>query len=188
MLTLKSFEHDFNYTASSKTRVSSLAVALQQLGAFVACFAIWPVTHRLGRKWALVACAAIFCVGVVLETVRSRSIAVFYAGRVVCGLGIGGSATVIPIYLGEMSPKESRARLGSCRGGRGSWRRRFCGSGDDGRVEEKMEPRACWLRSHSGRFCGREGGPAKVKPAGFLRVRRGTRVHSRDHDQDEGKG
>lgn len=62
----------------------------------------------------MMTCSAIFCVGVVLETVRSRSIAVFYAGRVVCGLGIGGSATVIPIYLGEMSPKESRARLGSC--------------------------------------------------------------------------
>ena len=62
----------------------------------------------------MMTCSAIFCVGVVLETVRSRSIAVFYTGRVVCGLGIGGSATVIPIYLGEMSPKESRARLGSC--------------------------------------------------------------------------
>lgn len=62
----------------------------------------------------MMTCSAIFCAGVVLETVRSRSIAVFYTGRVVCGLGIGGSATVIPIYLGEMSPKESRARLGSC--------------------------------------------------------------------------
>lgn len=62
----------------------------------------------------MMTCSAIFCAGVVLEAVRSRSIAVFYTGRVVCGLGIGGSATVIPIYLGEMSPKESRARLGSC--------------------------------------------------------------------------
>lgn len=62
----------------------------------------------------MMTCSAIFCAGVILETVRSRSIAVFYTGRVVCGLGIGGSATVIPIYLGEMSPKESRARLGSC--------------------------------------------------------------------------
>lgn len=62
----------------------------------------------------MMTCSAIFCAGVILETLRSRSIAVFYLGRVICGLGIGGSATIIPIYLGEMSPKESRARLGSC--------------------------------------------------------------------------
>lgn len=59
-------------------------------------------------------CSAIFCTGVLLETIRSGSIAVFYLGRVICGLGIGGSATIIPIYLGEMSPKDKRARLGSC--------------------------------------------------------------------------
>ena len=59
-------------------------------------------------------CSAVFCVGVVLETLRSGSVATFYAGRVVCGLGIGGSATIIPIYLGEMSPADMRARLGSC--------------------------------------------------------------------------
>ncbi|RAL14596.1 MFS general substrate transporter [Aspergillus homomorphus CBS 101889] len=47
----------------------------------------------------------------ILDT-HTRS--VFYLGRVICGLGIGGSATVIPIYLSEMSPTSMRARLGSC--------------------------------------------------------------------------
>lgn len=62
----------------------------------------------------MILCSAVFCAGVVLETLRSGSIATSYAGRVVCGLGIGGSATIIPIYLGEMSPTDMRARLGSC--------------------------------------------------------------------------
>src|SRR5699024_10732214 len=112
--TFPSFQTDFNFTDANATRISSIAVGIQQAGALIGCFAIWPLTNRHGRRLAMMTCSAIFCAGVVLETVRSRSIAVFYTGRVVCGLGIGGSATVIPIYLGEMSPKESRARLGSC--------------------------------------------------------------------------
>jgi MFS family permease len=58
--------------------------------------------------------SAIFCAGVIFEVINSHSLPVFYLGRVICGLGIGGSATVIPIYLSEMSPKDIRARLGSC--------------------------------------------------------------------------
>ncbi|KAB8234585.1 uncharacterized protein BDW43DRAFT_310247 [Aspergillus alliaceus] len=34
--------------------------------------------------------------------------------RAICGLGIGDSATVIPIYLSEMNAKNMRARAGSC--------------------------------------------------------------------------
>lgn len=62
----------------------------------------------------MMVCSGIFCAGVVLETIRSGTLMTFYMGRTICGLGIGGSATIIPIYLGEMSPKEIRARLGSC--------------------------------------------------------------------------
>ncbi|RHZ66530.1 sugar porter family MFS transporter [Aspergillus thermomutatus] len=114
VLTFESFEHDFRYSAADKTRVSSIAVGIQQAGALVGCFAVWPVTNRWGRRPAMMACSAIFCAGVILEVINSHSLALFYVGRVICGLGIGGSATVIPIYMAEMSPKETRARLGSC--------------------------------------------------------------------------
>ncbi|RHZ55080.1 hypothetical protein CDV55_101630 [Aspergillus turcosus] len=114
VLTFESFERDFRYSPADKTRVSSIAVGIQQAGALVGCFAIWPVTNRWGRSLAMMACSAVFCAGVILEVINSHSLAMFYAGRVICGLGIGGSATVIPIYMAEMSPKETRARLGSC--------------------------------------------------------------------------
>ncbi|GIJ99802.1 hypothetical protein Aspvir_003805 [Aspergillus viridinutans] len=114
VLTFESFARDFRYSPADKTRVSSIAVGIQQAGALVGCFAIWPVTNRWGRRLAMMACSAVFCAGVILEVINSHSLALFYAGRVICGLGIGGSATVIPIYMAEMSPKESRARLGSC--------------------------------------------------------------------------
>ncbi|PIG80654.1 MFS quinate transporter [Aspergillus arachidicola] len=114
VLTFDSFLRDFNCTPDVQTRVSAIAVGIQQAGALVGCLAIWPVTNRHGRRWAMMYCSAIFCLGVILEVINSHSLPVFYLGRVICGLGIGGSATVIPIYLSEMSPTDMRARLGSC--------------------------------------------------------------------------
>jgi sugar porter (SP) family MFS transporter len=62
----------------------------------------------------MMVCSVVFCIGVVLEVIDTNSLSAFYVGRVICGLGVGASATVIPIYLSEMSPKEIRGRLGSC--------------------------------------------------------------------------
>ncbi|KAK3069304.1 hypothetical protein LTR53_012460 [Teratosphaeriaceae sp. CCFEE 6253] len=113
VLTMTSFENDFRYTAKEKTNVTSLAVSLQQLGAFVACFAIWPVTHRYGRRWAIVACAFIFCLGAAIETGNTHSRVAFYVGRVIAGLGLGGSSVVVPMFSSEMTPKQIRGQIGS---------------------------------------------------------------------------
>lgn len=78
------------------------------------CFAIWPVNNRCGRRVAIGVCSAVFCAGVVLEVIDLHSLTVFYLGRVLCGLGVGGSSSVIPVYLSEMAPKEVRGSLGSC--------------------------------------------------------------------------
>lgn len=114
VLTLENFEKDFGYTKAESTTVSSIAVGIQQAGALVGCFAVWPVTKVLGRRKTIMICSLVFIIGVVLETINTGSIECFYVGRVICGLGIGGSATIIPIYLSEMAPKEDRGRLGSC--------------------------------------------------------------------------
>lgn len=110
---MKPFEHDFRYTQATHTTVSALAVSLQQLGAFVACFAIWPFTKRFGRKWAIAACAAMFCLGAALETANSHSRVLFYVGRVIAGLGLGGSSVVVPMFSSEMTPKQVRGQIGS---------------------------------------------------------------------------
>ncbi|KAJ5432986.1 uncharacterized protein N7458_012142 [Penicillium daleae] len=114
VLTFKSFQDSFDFTAAQKTRVSSIAVGIQQAGALAGCFLVWPVTNRYGRRIAMMLCSLVFCLGVVLEVIDTHSLPAFYVGRVICGLGIGGSATIIPIYMSEMSPKEIRGQLGSC--------------------------------------------------------------------------
>ncbi|KAK4984094.1 hypothetical protein LTR50_006836 [Elasticomyces elasticus] len=113
VLTLASYQHDYGYTTKQATRTSSLAVGLQQLGAFVACFAIWPVTHRFGRKKALLICSATFCVGAIIQTINTHSLPAFYVGRVIAGVGLGGSSVVVPMFNGEMMPKEMRGQVGS---------------------------------------------------------------------------
>ncbi|CAG8122592.1 unnamed protein product [Penicillium olsonii] len=114
VLTFPSFEDSFGITPSQKTSISAIAVGIQQAGAFAGCFLIWPLTNVYGRRIAMAICSLVFCIGVILETIDTRSLAAFYVGRVICGLGVGGSATIIPIYMSEMAPKEIRGQLGSC--------------------------------------------------------------------------
>lgn len=113
-MTFKSFHDDFRYGPDDETHVSAISVGIQQAGAFVGCFAIWPINNRYGRRPAIVVCSIIFCAGVILEILNLHFLPLFYLGRIICGLGVGGSSSVIPVYLSEMSPKEIRGRLGSC--------------------------------------------------------------------------
>jgi sugar porter (SP) family MFS transporter len=88
-------------------------VGLQQLGAFLACFAIWPVANRFGRKWALVLCSTIFVIGAVIQTINTHSFRAFLAARFIAGIGLGGSSVVVPMFSSEMAPKELRGQIGS---------------------------------------------------------------------------
>jgi MFS family permease len=113
VLTFQSYERDFRYTDDEATSVAALAVGLQQLGALLGCFLIWPVTHWIGRKYSIVICSAIFILGAAVQTINSHNTSVFFAGRIVAGLGLGGSSVVVPMYSSEMAPKQIRGQIGS---------------------------------------------------------------------------
>ena len=67
----------------------------------------------MGRKWFIVACAALFCVGSTIQFVAtgSTAVALLYAGRILGGIGVGASSAVVPIYIAEVSPAEIRGSL-----------------------------------------------------------------------------
>lgn len=113
VLTLSSFQNDFNFDEYSATRFSSLAVGMQQLGGFMACFAIWPVTHTLGRKRAIAISSFIFIIGATIQTINTRSQTMFLLGRTIAGFGLGGSSVVVPMFSSEMTPKQIRGQVGS---------------------------------------------------------------------------
>jgi MFS family permease len=112
-LTLASFVQDFRYSKAHATRVNSLAVGLQQAGAFGSCLLAWPVADNLGRKKTLILSSTIFYVGVIIETINTHSMGVFYVGRVVAGVGLGAATIVVPMSNSEMTPKELRGQIGS---------------------------------------------------------------------------
>ncbi|OCK78881.1 MFS sugar transporter-like protein [Lepidopterella palustris CBS 459.81] len=113
VLTLSSYIHDFGYNTKHKTRVNSLAVGLQQAGAFAACFVIWPMTDRIGRKKSLMLSSVVFCVGAIIQTINTHSLAAFYVGRTIAGIGLGAASVVVPMFSSEMTPKEYRGQIGS---------------------------------------------------------------------------
>ncbi|KAK5452840.1 hypothetical protein LTS15_006988 [Exophiala xenobiotica] len=114
VLTLASFQHDFRYTKAEKTQVNSNCVSILQAGAFFGCFGIWPLTSRLGRRWGFIIASLVFCIGTIMQIVNSHSIGLFYAGRVIAGLGTGAATVLVPMFSAEMAPKEIRGKLGSC--------------------------------------------------------------------------
>lgn len=55
----------------------------------------------------------VFSVGGILQVVNSHSIGVFYAGRIISGLGIGAATVLVPMFSAEMAPVHLRGNLGS---------------------------------------------------------------------------
>lgn len=47
-----------------------------------------------------------------MEIPNSHHLSVFYVGRVIAGLGLGGATVVVPMYSSEMAPKNLRGRVG----------------------------------------------------------------------------
>lgn len=114
VLTLSSFQRDFRYTQGQKVQVSSNCVSILQGGAFFGCFIIWPITSWLGRKWGIVVSSVVFCIGAIMQVINVHSLGLFYAGRVISGLGTGGATVMVPMMAGEFAPKHLRGRLGAC--------------------------------------------------------------------------
>ncbi|KAJ7780082.1 general substrate transporter [Mycena maculata] len=113
IITFASFQDDFRYGKGDATRTNSLVVGIQQAGAFVGCWAISPVAARWGRRSAIEICSTVFTLGAILQTINTHSLPAFYVGRVISGLGLGGSSVIISMFSSENAPKEIRGRLGS---------------------------------------------------------------------------
>lgn len=108
---MKAYQRDFGYT--DHTTVSAVMVSLQNVGAFLAAVAIFPLSERYGRKSTIQIACLVFIVGVILQVVPSHSLVCFYMGRFVSGLGLGAATAVVPSYNAEQAPKEIRGKLGS---------------------------------------------------------------------------
>ena len=107
---MDSYEGHFGYT--DNTTVSAVMVSLQNAAAFLAAAFCFPISERLGRKTTIQAAMTLFCGGVLLQVVPSHSLACYYVGRIIAGLGLGCGTATVPAYNAEMAPKEIRGKVG----------------------------------------------------------------------------
>ncbi|ANB12803.1 Snf3p [Sugiyamaella lignohabitans] len=111
ILSLESFKDHFHVTASNSSAVSSNAVSLLQAGGFFGALFISPACQRFGRRLSMIFAAIVFLCGAVMQIAGTGGLPLFYVGRVIAGLGVGGVTCCVPTYVAEMLPKKIRGTM-----------------------------------------------------------------------------
>ncbi|GMA60089.1 sugar porter family MFS transporter [Alicyclobacillus fastidiosus] len=86
------------------------AVSCLMVGAIIGAGFAGTLSDRFGRKKMLVAAAILFSIGSVGSALAS-TIAEFVVARIIGGVGIGVSSTLVPLYIAEIAPTKHRGRL-----------------------------------------------------------------------------
>ncbi|MED4371792.1 sugar porter family MFS transporter [Bacillus licheniformis] len=89
-----------------------LVVSAILIGAIFGSGLSGRLTDRFGRRRAIMSAAVLYCIGG-LGTALAPSTEYMVAFRIVLGLAVGCSTTIVPLYLSELAPKESRGALSS---------------------------------------------------------------------------
>lgn len=96
---LDSFGNEFGFndmSESQSTLIKANVVSLFQAGAFFGSPMAYATCHYLGRVKSLWITASIFILGAALTFASiNGELGPLYAGRVICGLGVGGCTMVV---------------------------------------------------------------------------------------------
>ncbi|KAJ3958394.1 hypothetical protein N0V92_005036 [Colletotrichum tropicale] len=119
-MSLPSFQSRFGLDSSTGTDLAALKaniVSTFQGGCFFGVLLCYYLVERLGRRWVLIGCGALFDLGAILQLVASGNLALIYAGRVLTGSSdtqwhvpfalqiIPGSLLSICMFLQPESPR-----------------------------------------------------------------------------------
>ncbi|EMC96899.1 hypothetical protein BAUCODRAFT_431770 [Baudoinia panamericana UAMH 10762] len=94
------------------TFMQGLVTSIYEIGCFAGCISSMSFTERLGRKKPIFIGTILVIIGAVLQT-TSYSLAQFFVGRVVAGLGTGLNTSLIPVWQAETLPASKRERFGT---------------------------------------------------------------------------
>lgn len=85
------------------------AVSNVVIGCVVGAFVAGPLAGRYGRKKALIVAALLFTISAI-GAALAATFTWFVIYRIIGGLAVGIAATVSPMYMSEVSPKDMRGR------------------------------------------------------------------------------
>ncbi|XP_009555005.1 solute carrier family 2, facilitated glucose transporter member 5 isoform X1 [Cuculus canorus] len=99
---------------SFQTLLWSLTVSMYPLGGFVGSLVVWPLVNSCGRKGTLLinnlfSIAAAILMG---TSELSKTPGVIIFSRFIMGIYAGLASNVVPMFLGELSPKNLRGAIG----------------------------------------------------------------------------
>ncbi|XP_076848151.1 solute carrier family 2, facilitated glucose transporter member 5 [Brachyhypopomus gauderio] len=101
-------------TESAQTVLWSLTVSMFPLGGFFGSLMVAPLVNKLGRKGTLLF-NNIFSIGPAVMMGVSEivgSFEIIIVARFIVGICAGLSSNVVPMYLGELAPKNLRGAIG----------------------------------------------------------------------------
>ncbi|WP_027955783.1 sugar porter family MFS transporter [Halobacillus kuroshimensis] len=92
--------------------LEGLVVSSLLVGAIVGAGLSGYVSDRFGRRKVVFTIALIY-IGGSFVLAFAPNVPMLVTGRVILGLAVGGSTAIVPVYLSEMAPTDSRGALGS---------------------------------------------------------------------------
>ncbi|NXS57509.1 GTR5 protein, partial [Brachypteracias leptosomus] len=97
-----------------QTLLWSLTVSMYPLGGFFGSLMVWPLVNNCGRKGTLLL-NNLFSIGAAIlmgtsELAKTFEVIIF--SRVIMGIYAGLASNVVPMFLGELSPKNLRGAIG----------------------------------------------------------------------------
>ncbi len=98
--------HYFNLSSHEQEWV----VSIMMLGAAIGAVCNGWVSHRLGRKYSLMAGAVLFAIGS-LGSAGATSIEMLLIFRLLLGLAVGVASYTAPLYLSEMATENVRGKM-----------------------------------------------------------------------------
>lgn len=116
ILVLPSFNHHFGLDHLGRNDLAaaqSVIVSVWLLGACIGVVLALRVCSSQGRRACLLFCASTYVLGAVMQLIPtgSRTIALFDAGRLLSGIGVGAGTLVSPLYISEISTPDTRGFL-----------------------------------------------------------------------------
>ncbi|PBB05996.1 MULTISPECIES: glucose transporter GlcP [Salimicrobium] len=89
-----------------------LVVSSMLIGAIFGSGSSGPLSDKFGRRRLVFMISVVFIIGA-LTLAFAPNMMTLVVGRLIIGLAVGGSTAIVPVYLSEMAPTESRGSLSS---------------------------------------------------------------------------
>ncbi len=99
-------------TSSAITNLEGFVVLLNLIGYVIGALALSPLSDRFGRKEMLIVTLLITGIGSIFNAVVT-SYPEFALARFVTGLGVGADLAIVNSYIGEVAPRNGRAKYTS---------------------------------------------------------------------------